>query len=319
MQFFWSNYVEIGLVDVTAALVSLVVTVLFLKVWQPARVQLVEAPEAGSAAAAEADDLLSGPRLTAGQIAKGWSPFIVASVFIFVTGVPALNAYLKSPALNVPLPVLHNQVQKVPPVAPKPTPEPAVLDFNFVSLPGTAVVVATFLVAPFLGMPFGRTARVFGATMRQLVPSLTAISCMVALAYVTKYAGMDAVLGLSLTHTGWVYPFFGTLLGWLGVALTGTDAGSNALFGNLQKVTAEQLGLNPILMASANTTGGVMGKMIDAQSIVVASISTHQEGNEAAIFKAVFWHSLTLASLVGVLVMLYAYVWPWVVPHRAHP
>jgi len=319
MQYFWSNHVEIGLVDIVAALTSLIVTVLFLKVWQPARVERVAAPEAGSAAAAEADALLSGPTLTGGQIAKGWSPFIVASVFIFVTGVPALNAWLKSPALNVPLPVLHNQAQKVPPVAPKPTPEPAVLDFNFVSLPGTAVVVATFLVAPFLGMPFGRTARVFGATMRQMVPSLTAISCMVALAYVTKYAGMDAVLGLSLTHTGWVYPFFGTLLGWMGVALTGTDAGSNALFGNLQKVTAEQLGLNPILMASANTTGGVMGKMIDAQSIVVASISTHQEGNEAAIFKAVFWHSLTLASLVGVLVMLYAYVWPWVVPQLPHP
>jgi lactate permease len=124
---------------------------------------------------------------------------------------------------------------------------------------------------------------------------------------------------LSLTQTGWIYPFFGTLLGWLGVALTGTDAGSNALFGNLQKVTAEQLGLSPILMASANTTGGVMGKMIDAQSIVVASVSTHQEGKEAAIFKAVFWHSITLASLVGTLVMLYAYVWPWVVPTGHHP
>ena len=142
---------------------------------------------------------------------------------------------------------------------------------------------------------------------------------MVGLAYVTKYAGMDAVLGLSLTRTGWIYPFFGTLLGWLGVALTGTDAGSNALFGNLQKVTAEQLGLSPVLMASANTTGGVMGKMIDAQSIVVASVSTHQEGKEAAIFKAVFWHSITLASLVGILVMLYAYVWPWVVPTGHHP
>jgi lactate permease len=314
MQYFWSNHVEIGLVDVVAALVSLIVTVLFLKVWQPRRIERVAAPAAGSAAAAEADDLMNGPALSAGQIAKGWSPFIVASVFIFVTGVPVLNAYLKSPALNVPLAVLHNQVQKVPPVAPKPTPEAAVLDLNFVSLPGTAVVVATFLVAPFLGMPVGRTARVFATTLRQLIPSLTAISCMVALAYVTKYAGMDAVLGLSLTHTGWVYPFFGTLLGWLGVALTGTDAGSNALFGNLQKVTAEQLGLSPILMASANTTGGVMGKMIDAQSIVVASISTHQEGNEAAIFKAVFWHSLSLASLVGALVMLYAYLWPWVIP-----
>jgi lactate permease len=201
-----------------------------------------------------------------------------------------------------------------------PTPESAILDLNFISLPGTAVVLATFLVAPFLGMSLGRAFVVFLTTLRQLVPSLTAISCMVGLAFVTKYAGMDAVLGLSLTHTGWVYPFFGTLLGWLGVALTGTDAGSNALFGNLQKVTAEQLGLSPVLMASANTTGGVMGKMIDAQSIVVASISTHQQGNEAAIFKAVFWHSITLASLVGILVMLYAYVWPWVVPgYVPHP
>jgi lactate permease len=314
MQFYWSNYQDIGLVDITAALVSLITTVVFLKFWQPKRIERVAAPQAGSAAAAEAEDLLGGPPLTVGQIAKGWSPFIVASIFIFIASVPALNAYLKWPALNVPLGILHNQVMKMPPVSPVPTPESAVLDFNVVALPGTAVVLATFLVAPFLGMSLGRAAVVFLQTVRQLVPSLMAISCMVGLAYVTKYAGMDAVLGLSLTHTGWVYPFFGTLLGWLGVALTGTDAGSNALFGNLQKVTAEQLGLNPVLMASANTTGGVMGKMIDAQSIVVASISTHQQGNEAAIFKAVFWHSITLASLVGVLVMLYAYVWPWAVP-----
>jgi len=314
MQYFWSNHVEIGLVDVTAALVSLLVTVLFLKLWQPRTIEKVAPPEAGSAAAAEAEDLMSGPPLTGAEILKGWSPFLVASVFIFVTGVPVFNQHLKTPALNVPLPGLHNQVLKMPPVSPKPSPEAAVMDLQIAALPGTAVVVATFLVAPFLGMPFARTLQMFGRTVRQLVPSLTAISCMVGLAYVTKYAGMDAVLGLSLTHTGWVYPFFGTLLGWLGVALTGTDAGSNALFGNLQKVTAEQLGLNPILMCSANTTGGVMGKMIDAQSIVVASISTHQEGNEAAIFKAVFWHSLSLASLVGLLVLLYAYVWPWVVP-----
>ena len=319
MQFYWSNYVEVGLVDITSAIFSLIVTVLFLKVWRPANVDRVAAPEAGSAAAAEADDLLRGAPLSAGQIAKGWSPFIVASIFIFVAGVPALNAYLKSPALNVPLGILHNQVLKMPPVAPVPTPESAVLDFNFFALPGTAVVLATFLVAPFLGMSLARAGGLFLHTLRQLIPSLAAISSMVGLAYVTKYAGMDAVLGLSLTHTGWVYPFFGTLLGWLGVALTGTDAGSNALFGNLQKVTAEQLGLNPVLMASANTTGGVMGKMIDAQSIVVASISTHQQGNEAAIFKAVFWHSITLASLVGGLVMLYAYVWPWVVPGYVTP
>jgi lactate permease len=147
-----------------------------------------------------------------------------------------------------------------------------------------------------------------------MTPSVLAISFMVGLAYVTRYSGMDTVMGLSLTGTGWLFPFFGTLLGWLGVALTGTDAGSNALFGNLQKVTAEQLGLSPILMGAANSTGGVMGKMIDAQSIVVASAATNQVGNEAAIFKAVIWHSIVLASLVGLIVMLYAYVFPGVIP-----
>jgi lactate permease len=157
--------------------------------------------------------------------------------------------------------------------------------------------------------------RILARTLRELVPSLAAISFMVGLAYVTRYAGMDTVMGLSLTRTGALYPFFGTMLGWLGVALTGTDAGSNALFGNLQKVTAEQLGLSSILMASANSAGGVMGKMIDAQSIVVSSAATHQAGNEAAIFKAVFKHSVSLASIVGILVMLYAFVLPWIVPH----
>jgi lactate permease len=156
--------------------------------------------------------------------------------------------------------------------------------------------------------------KLLGRTFRQLVPSMLAISFMVGLAYVTRYSGMDTVMGLSLTRSGWIYPLFGTLLGWLGVALTGTDAGSNALFGNLQKVTAEQLGISPVLMASANSAGGVMGKMIDAQSIVVASTATRLEGREADIFKAVFWHSIVLATLVGLLVMTYAYLTPWVIP-----
>ena len=163
-------------------------------------------------------------------------------------------------------------------------------------------------------MGVGRALRLLGQTFRQLVPSMLAISFMVGLAYVTKYAGMDTVMGLSLTRTGWIYPFFGTLLGWLGVALTGTDAGSNALFGNLQKVTAEQIGISPVLMTSANSAGGVMGKMIDAQSIVVASTACRLEGREADVFKAVFWHSIVLASLVGLLVLFYAYVTPWVIP-----
>ena len=227
---------------------------------------------------------------------------------------PSLNQYLKISALSFPMPGLHNAVIRVTPVVPAPTPEAAMLDLNIFALPGTAVFAGAFLSALLFGMPFWRIIAILGRTFRQLLFSLLAISFMVGLAYVTRYSGMDTVLGLSLTRTGWLYPLFGTLLGWLGVALTGTDAGSNALFGNLQKVTAEQLNLSPILMASANSAGGVMGKMIDAQSIVVASTATHQEGKEAAIFKAVFMHSIVLALLVGLLVMAYAYLWPGLVP-----
>jgi lactate permease len=303
MQFYWSNYQETGLVDIVAAMFSLLAMVAFLKVWKPKRLL-----EEGGARTIELR------RHGAMTVLKGWSPFALASVFIFLWALPSFAAYLKVPALTFPTPGLHGLVIRTPPVVPVPTPETASVDFNFFALPGTAVFLGAFLVAPFLGMPVSRSLQLLGRTFRQLVPSMLAISFMVGLAYVTKYAGMDTVMGLSLTRTGWIYPFFGTLLGWMGVALTGTDAGSNALFGNLQKVTAEQLGISPVLMASANSAGGVMGKMIDAQSIVVASTATRLEGREADIWKAVFWHSLVLASLVGLVVMLYAYVMPWVIP-----
>jgi lactate permease len=238
----------------------------------------------------------------------------VASVLILLWALPGVVKYIRFAALSFPLSGLHNLAIRVPPVVPTPTGETAIMDLNALALPGTAVFAGGFLCAPFLGMSPGRAFKILGQTIRQLVPSMLAISFMVGLAYVTKYAGMDTVLGLSLTRTGWIYPFFGTLLGWVGVALTGTDAGSNALFGNLQKVTAEQIGISPILMASANSAGGVMGKMIDAQSIVVASTATHLEGREADIFKAVFVHSIVLASLVGLVVMFYAYVVPGIIP-----
>jgi lactate permease len=304
MQFYWSNYQETGLVDIVAAIFSLLVMVAFLRLWKPRSV-LEVSPEARTMEI-RAHEI--------GSVLKGWSPFILASVLIFLWALPSFNRYLKVPALTFPTPWLHNAVIRTPPVTPVPTPEAASLDFNFLALPGTAVFLGAFLVAPLLGMGVSRSLRLLGRTFRQLVPSMLAISFMVGLAYVTKYSGMDTVLGLSLTRTGWIYPFFGTLLGWLGVALTGTDAGSNALFGNLQKVTAEQIGISPVLMASANSAGGVMGKMIDAQSIVVSSTATRQEGKEAEIFKAVFWHSIVLASLVGLLVLLYAYALPWVIP-----
>ena len=303
MQFYWSNFQEPGLVDVVAAIFSLLVTVAFLKVWRPATV----IPVSG-------DLVASTVHHSAVGVFKGWSPFIVTSVLIFVTGLPLVSRYLNFDALRVPMPLLHNAVLKMPPVALMPLPEDATVNLNFLAIPGTVIFVGGVIAALLAGLRVGTIGRLFTQTVVQMRPSLLAISFMVALAYVTRYSGMDTVMGLSLTGTGWLFPFFGTLLGWLGVALTGTDAGSNALFGNLQKVTAEQLGLSPILMGAANTTGGVMGKMIDAQSIVVSSSATHQQGNEAAIFKAVFGHSIVLACLVGAIVMLYAYVFPWLIP-----
>jgi lactate permease len=302
MQFCWSNYMDTSLVDIVAAIFSLLVMVAFLKVWRPRNLMTIQ------------ESAIFLKKHGAGNVIKGWSPFILSSIFIFVCGMPSLNKYLKITALSFPWHGLHYAVIRIPPVAPGPSPESAIMDLNVLSLPGTAVFAGAFLSAWLLGMPTRKIVTILGQTFRQLIPSLLAISFMVGLAYVTRYSGMDTVLGLSLTHTGWLYPLFGTLLGWLGVALTGTDAGSNALFGNLQKVTAEQLHLSPILMAAANSAGGVMGKMIDAQSIVVASTSTRQEGKEAAIFKAVFKHSIALATLVGLLVLLYAYVFPGIIP-----
>ena len=303
MQFYWSNYQDIGLVDVVSAVFSLLATVAFLKFWKPAEV----IPVSGAL-------VTSTRRHSTVAVLKGWSPFIVASILIFVTGLPSMSKYLNFDALRRPMPYLHNAVLKMPPVAPTPTPEDATVNLNFVAIPGTVVFVAGIVAAFLAGLPLGKTVRLFKATVIQMMPSLLAISFMVGLAYVTRYSGMDTVMGLSLTGTGWLFPFFGTLLGWLGVALTGTDAGSNALFGNLQKVTAEQLNLSPILMGAANSTGGVMGKMIDAQSIVVSSSATNQQGKEAAIFKAVFFHSIILACVVGLIVMFYAYVLPSAIP-----
>jgi lactate permease len=315
MQFYWSNYQESGLVDIVASLFSLLAMVAFLKVWRPRTILEDLGGPAGE------DD--TAPRINATRrhstlaVLKGWSPFLLASVLIFAWAQPKVGGYLNADGLKRPVPSLHKAVMRVPPVAPAPTPEDAVADLNLISLPGTAVLLAGILSGLILGLSPARIARTFGRTVAHLLPSLSAISFMVGLAYVTKYAGMDTVLGLSLTRTGPAYPFFGTLIGWLGVALTGTDAGSNALFGNLQRVTAERLGLSPILMAAANSSGGVMGKMIDAQSIVVSSTATHQVGREAEIFRVVLKHSVALAALVGAIVTLYAFAIPWAIPAAA--
>ncbi len=325
MQFVWATYGETGLVDIVAAIFSLLVMVGFLKLWRPKNVTSGNSWEvqdaamrycAGGVHASRSSDGPVATRHSVGAVLKGWSPFILASLLIFLYAMPAINQHLKFSILTFPLPGLHNQVVRVPPVVPQPTPEEARMNLNFLALPGTALFLAAFLTAPFLGVSLRKTLDILIRSVRQLAPSLLAISLMVGLAYITRYSGMDTIIGLTLTRTGWVFPLFGTLLGWLGVGLTGTDAGSNALFGNLQKVTAEQLGISPVLMGAANSAGGVMGKMISAQSLVVATAATKQTGKEADMFRFIFRHSIVLAVLVGLLVMLYAYVIPWIVPLR---
>jgi len=166
-----------------------------------------------------------------------------------------------------------------------------------------------------LGLGFGKIFAIFGKTLLRLRFAIVAMTCMLGIGYVTRYSGMDAVLGLAFTRTGWLFPFFGTYIGWLGVALTGSDTSSNALFGSLQKITAQQLNLSPILMCATNSAGGVMGKMVDAQSICIATAATNQVGNEGSIFRFLFWHSVALAAIVGVIVMIYAYVLPQYIPN----
>jgi lactate permease len=249
---------------------------------------------------------------------RAWLPWIFLSVFVFLWGLPGIKGFLNGLfAPNISVPWLDNQVQRMPPVVPTPTVEHASFAFNALSATGTALLFAGIVAGLCLGLGPVRLLRVYCQTLWNVRTSLLTIAVMLALGFTTRYSGTDTTLGLALASTGWFFPFFSPLIGWLGVALTGSDTSSNVLFGNLQQVTAQRLNLAPVLTASANSSGGVMGKMIDAQSIVVASVATggHPKSPDAGtVLRSVFWHSLALAILMGVLVMLQAYVWPWMVP-----
>jgi len=243
-------------------------------------------------------------------------PFAILSVFVLLWGLPSVKNPINKYTTHVwDVPYLHKAVTRAAPVVAKPTPEAARYDFNWLSATGTGCFLAALLAGLLLGMSPVALMRTFWHTLVRMRLAMIAISFMLGLGFITRYSGLDAVLGLAFTRTGWFYPFFGTFLGWLGVALTGSDTSSNALFGSLQSITSKQLGINPILMTAANSAGGVMGKMVDAQSITIATSATNQVGNEGVIFRFVFWHSIALGSVVGVIVMLYAYVFQSLVPH----
>jgi lactate permease len=309
-QYLVSNFHGPWLVDVVAAIVSMTCLWAFLRVWQPKSV-LREMPEGFGKAQAEEEHEHQADKTSTRAIARAWMPWIILSVFVFAWGTPQVKQWLDGIWIGrFPVEGLHNLILKAPPVVAKLSPEGAVYAFNILSAAGTGIFLSALVSGLLLGYsPLGLT-RVFGKTLVLVRYSLLTIACMLALGFVTKYSGTDATLGLAMAKTGVFYPFFGALIGWLGVALTGSDTSSNVLFGGLQKISAEQLGLNPVLMAAANSSGGVMGKMIDAQSIVVASTATKWYGHEGTILRFVFFHSLALAVLVGLLVLGQAYLWP---------
>jgi lactate permease len=350
-QFFWSNYVDSNLVDIMGGVISIIAVVTFLRFWKPKRIWRFDYDDkvpalppptgatsdqmGGEWAAEKFDGYVKARSYTAGQVLKAWMPFAVLSLFVFLWGLPSIRLAMNqatTPAFRVVLPdgkvrpgapgwdvpYLHNVVYRTAPVVTKPTPEAARYDFNWLSATGTACFLAAVASGFLLGLGPVQLLKIFGKTLVRMRLAMVAISFMLGLGYVTRYSGLDAVLGLAFTRTGWFYPFFGTFLGWLGVALTGSDTSSNTLFGSLQRITSQQLGIDPVLMCAANSAGGVMGKMVDAQSITIATAATEQVGNEGIIFRFVAWHSVALGAIVGIIVLLYAYVFQSFVPHGLH-
>jgi len=318
VQFYTANYLGSRLVDVAAGLASLIALTLFVKVWQPKDVWRFDDDPSCSEAPASEHTAPEAPASTVdsrGAVISAWFPWVLLSLCVFAWGLGDVkNFFDQHTASKYAVPGLHLQVQRNKEVALEAKPEAAEFKVNWLSATGTSIFTAAVLSAIWMQVGVWPFCRVLFRTFYQMRYPLLTIALMLAIAYVTRYSGMDATLGLAFTRTGVLYPFFAAMLGWLGVALTGSDTSANALFGSLQRITAERLGLNPILICTANSTGGVMGKMIDAQSIVVAAVATKQTGNEGEILRFVFWHSVALASLMGLLTLAQAYWLTWMVP-----
>jgi lactate permease len=310
------------LANIGSSVISMVCLVAFLFVWHPKKVWTFEGEEAKTEHRADHG-------FSRAEVTRAWVPWVILSVIVFIWGTQSGKKLMNTPEkvftsmatwqtppskiTNPQFPVtgLNNLALRVPPVVPKPTKEPAVFGLNWISATGSGILLAAIISGLLMRLSIPTIFKIYGRTIMKVRYSLVTIAAMMAIGFMTRYAGLDATMGLAFARTGHLYPFFGTLLGWLGVALTGSDTSSNVLFGSLQKITAQQVNTSPILMASANSAGGVMGKMIDAQSIVVASTATNWYGHEGTILRFVFWHSIALAVLVGILVFLMAYVAPF--------
>ena len=320
-QFLVSNYHGPWLVDVIAALVSMACLIGFLLIWHPKRVWTFEGEETKIEHRADHG-------YSRGEVIRAWVPWIILSVIVFCWGTPTGKKIMNTPEkvftsmaswstppskiTNPQFPVagINKLSERMPPVVPKPTKESAVFGLGWLAATGTGILISGIISGLVMGFSIPRIFKVYLQTIVKVRFSLLTIAAMLAIGFMTRYSGLDATMGLAFARTGHLYPFFGTLLGWLGVALTGSDTSSNVLFGSLQKISAQQVGVSPVLMSAANSCGGVMGKMIDAQSIVVASTATNWYGHEGDILRYVFFHSLALAALVGIYVYLLAYVPP---------
>jgi lactate permease len=311
-QYLVSNFMGPELVDIIAAIVSMLSLVMFLRVWQPKKVWTSPALRGKDVSAHEAKPPQPVVRHSKDALIAAWTPWAILSVFVFVWGLPPVKTWLNSIfAPKFPIEGLHNLIMKVPPVVATPHPEAAVYTLNLLSATGTGILLAAVISALVMKYKPVAIVRTFFNTIWLVKYSLLTIVLMLALGTLTRFSGTDTTLGLAFANTGVFYPLFGTLMGWIGVALTGSDTASNVLFGGMQRVAAEQLGLSPNLMGAANSSGGVMGKMIDAQSIVVASTATRWFNKEGEILRYVFFHSIALACLVGLYVTMQAYVWPF--------
>ncbi len=312
IQFFWSNYMDASLVDLLAGAGTLVVLALFFHhVWKPKTIWRYGGE-------ADAPVVTSASRLPMRRVLWAWFPFLLLAAFVVIWGLPKVSRAMDELSFRQPVPGLHLQTVRMPPVVLKPEPQAALFDGSWLASPGTAVFLAGVLAGLLSGLSLRKTIEVFFQCLSRLKWSIVAIMAMLGTGFITRYCGMDATMGMAMAHTGVMFPLFGTMIGWLGVALSGTDAGSNALFGSFQMITAQHLGLSPILMGAANSAGGVMGKMIAAQSLVIGCAATGQQGMEGLMFRAVLKHSLALGLLVGLIVLLYAYVFPGAIPNGHH-
>jgi lactate permease len=311
-QFLISNYINPWIVDIGASVVAMVCLTAFLRVWRPKEVWTSPKLRTRDDSVASAPPPPPAPNSSRKTVTMAWMPWVFLCAVLTVWGSDWWKTFANGLfAPSFPVEGLHNLVERAPPIVAAPAPEAVIFRFTFLSYTGTGILLTAVVSGLMMGFSPLRLVRRYGETIWALRFPLITIACMLAVGTLTRYSGIDATLGLAFAATGILYPYFGTLLGWLGVAATGSDTASNVLFGGLQKITSEQLGLSPVLMAAANSSGGVMGKMVDTQSIVVASTATGWFGHEGKILQFVFWHSIILASLVGALVMLQAYVWPF--------